>query len=345
MGKRRKSSKLRRQSSRRKSFSLHEERIFRKGQRASQISPKRTNLNLNLSKCLPNAETLPTMLTTPVFSFSSAPLIGAAEEISSLAEEILIDHEDLIMTQWTAAEDNSNNQCNTLLDTSETADFTFEETLDELFTWNDIIPEIASNEQTIVENELNLPEEIWKLDSINDDESINMCVPPTVVEGTRELLNNDLMNEDIDFGTQIQSSDFENNDILKWIIDDQEIDDLPSINQKNEPKQGANFDLTNTLPTFFIEEVSAEPIKVEVKAEEFGEDEKYRKMRLQNNESSRKCRLKRKKKEQDMEEECELLQQRNEFLKMRVEEMEKEVKAWKKKLLSDIKNSSSLKTR
>jgi len=45
-----------------------------------------------------------------------------------------------------------------------------------------------------------------------------------------------------------------------------------------------------------------------------------------------------------MEEECELLQQRNEFLKMRVEEMEKEVKAWKKKLLSDIKNNSSVKT-
>merc|ERR1712228_732559 len=179
MGKRRKSSKLRRRSSRRKSFSLHEERIFRKGQRASQISPKRTNLSLNLSTCLPNAETLPTMLTTPVFSFSSAPLIGAAEEISSSAEEILIDHEDLIMNQWTAAEDNSNIQCNTLLDTSETTDFIFEETLDEFFTWNDITPEIASNEQTTVENELNLPEEIWKLDSINDDESINVCVPPT----------------------------------------------------------------------------------------------------------------------------------------------------------------------
>lgn len=251
------------------------------------------------------------------------------------------------MTQWTAAEDNSSNQCNTLLDTSESADFTFEETLDELFTWNDITPEIASNEQTTVENELNLPEEIWKLDSINDDESINMCVPPTVVEGTREILNNDLINVDIDFGAQLQSSDFENNDILKWIINDQEIDDLPSIDQtniENEHNHEAHVDLSKTSPTFFIEEISSEPIKLEVKTEELGEDEKYRKMRLQNNESSRKCRLKRKKKEQDMEEECELLQQRNEFLKMRVEEMEKEVKAWKKKLLSDIKNNSSVKT-
>lgn len=251
------------------------------------------------------------------------------------------------MTQWTAAEDNSSNQCNTLLDTSETADFTFEETLDELFTWNDITPEIASNEQTTVENELNLPEEIWKLDSITDDESINMCAPPTVVEGTREILNNDLINVDIDFGAQLQSSDFENNDILKWIINDQEIDDLPSIDQtniENEHNHEVHVDLSKTSPTFFIEEISSEPIKVEVKTEELGEDEKYRKMRLQNNESSRKCRLKRKKKEQDMEEECELLQQRNEFLKMRVEEMEKEVKAWKKKLLSDIKNNSSVKT-
>merc|ERR1712038_1555207 len=162
-----------------------------------------------------------------------------------------------------------------------------------------------------------------------------------------EILNNDLINVDIDFGAQLQSSDFENNDILKWIINDQEIDDLPSIDQtnnENEHKQEALVDLSKTSPTFFIEEILSEPIKVEVKTEELGEDEKYRKMRLQNNESSRKCRLKRKKKEQDMEKECELLQQRNEFLKMRVEEMEKEVKAWKKKLLSDIKNNSYLKS-
>merc|ERR1712228_1008271 len=108
------------------------------------------------------------------------------------------------------------------------------------------------------------------------------------------------INVDIDFGAQLQSSDFENNDILKWIINDQEIDDLPIIDQtnnENEHKQETLLDLSKTSPTFFIEEISSEPIKVEGKTEELGEDEKYRKMRLQNNESSRKCRPKRKKKE------------------------------------------------
>merc|ERR1712054_504883 len=86
-----------------------------------------------------------------------------------------------------------------------------------------------------------------------------------------------------------------------------EIDDLPSIDQaniENEHNHEAHVDLSKTSPTFFIEEISSEPIKIEVKTEELGEDEKYRKMRLQNNESSRKCRLKKKKKKKSGAKKC-----------------------------------------
>merc|ERR1712073_278132 len=89
----------------------------------------------------------------------------------------------------------------------------------------------------------------------------------------------------------------------------------------------------------FIEKLTL-PVNVEVKTEDLGEDEKYRKMRIQNNEASRKCRLNRKRKQEDMEEECKLLEERNVFLKSRLEEMEHEVKVWKKKLLSDIASTS-----
>jgi len=89
-----------------------------------------------------------------------------------------------------------------------------------------------------------------------------------------------------------------------------------------------------------VSEISSQT-KVKVKSEDLGEDEKYRKMRIQNNEASRKCRQNRKRKQQDMEEECKLLEERNVFLKSRLEDMEEEVKVWKKKLLMDIKNTSA----
>merc|ERR1712088_1186250 len=123
------------------------------------------------------------------------------------------------------------------------------------------------------------------------------------------------------------------------IIDDQQIEDLPIF---EECKAEVSPELHND-PVSLSQDVSkiSSQINVEVKSEDLGEDEKYRKMRIQNNEASRKCRLNRKRKQQDMEEECKLLEERNVFLKSRLEEMEQEVKVWKKKLLMDIKNTSA----
>ena len=146
-----------------------------------------------------------------------------------------------------------------------------------------------------------------------------------------------------------QTIDVETNDVLKWIIDDQQIDDLPIFEISEPDVTTAIHTVPVDLPesstaTFFVEEIPeiSQLTKVDIKTEDLGEDEKYRKMRSQNNEASRKCRMNRKRKQQDAEEEFELLQERNTFLKSRLEEMEKEVKLWKKKLLSDIKNTSTL---
>merc|ERR1711909_83643 len=139
--------------------------------------------------------------------------------------------------------------------------------------------------------------------------------------------------------------DIEANDVLKWIIDDQQIENLPIFEDSQPEEISALHTVSGTLPDqpFTIAEISeaSAPVKVKVKSEDLGEDEKYRKMRIQNNEASRKCRQNRKRKQQDMEEECKLLEERNIFLKSRLEDMEQEVKVWKKKLLMDIKNTSA----
>merc|ERR1719336_467850 len=135
-------------------------------------------------------------------------------------------------------------------------------------------------------------------------------------------------------------------DLLKWIIDDQQINDIPLIEHQEalvETYTGPVISLHEPLETLsFNLNVFSDTSKMYKCQEDLREDEKYRKMRNQNNEASRKCRQKRKLKQQEMEEECEVLQQRNEFLKLRVQEMEREVKTWKRKLLTDIKNGSTL---
>jgi len=49
-----------------------------------------------------------------------------------------------------------------------------------------------------------------------------------------------------------------------------------------------------------------------------------------------KCRLNRKRKLADVEKEAEELDARNKFLRAQLEDMEKEVSSWKKRLISDI---------
>merc|ERR1719245_2906655 len=90
----------------------------------------------------------------------------------------------------------------------------------------------------------------------------------------------------------------------------------------------------NTLP-------EKEEKEVKGKMENLTEDEKYRRMRLQNNDASKRCREKRKRKQQDMEEELVFLQDKNQSLKDKVELMEREVRAMKRRLLDDVRLKKS----
>jgi len=354
---------------------LKHKRISQTGIPASQISSTRANLSLNLSTCLPNV-TQPTMLNTPVLD-SSAPLTWGADGIFLPMEEIHLSTRNKKTTEMkhstpcTMGVENTPstgkslyrdfNTLTSALNTPEITDLNFEN-FEEFFTRNDFgneamkTYETPMNEPIAIDTDFSQPEEIWGYKTFNDDDDFGICAPPSIVEGTVQIGNVEefLINVEEPVELMVEEStkqtfDVETNDVLKWIIDDQQIDDLP-IFENPQPEVTTemhavpvNLSETSTTP-FFVEEIPeiSQLTKVEVKTEDLGEDEKYRKMRSQNNEASRKCRMNRKRKQQDMEEECELLQERNTFLKSRLEEIEQEVKVWKKKLLSDIKNTSTL---
>merc|ERR1711936_320523 len=71
-----------------------------------------------------------------------------------------------------------------------------------------------------------------------------------------------------------------------------------------------------------------------VKMEELTEEEKYRRMREQNNRASQACRAKRKRKLE--EEELTILQQKNIQLQTVLKNMEKEVASYKKRILEQV---------
>merc|ERR1712002_1060085 len=294
---------------------------------ASQISFERTNLSTNLSSCLPNVQTQPAMQQIPVVS-TSTPLAWGVEDYSfPVMEEFQVplmmeqDIQSIYSTPSTTGVKNfpstgkslcrGFNTPTSTLNTQDIMDLKFEENFEEFFSRNDFGNEAMKTNETPIDDSVeieynfNQPEEIWGINTFIDDDEFGVCAPPSIVEGAEE----DSTTEEVLFTLQApvhhiaeeapQSSfDIETNDVLQWIIDDQQIEDL-------------------------------------------GEDEKYRKMRIQNNEASRKCRQNRKRKQQNMEEECKLLEERNAFLKSRLEDMEQEVKVWKKKLLMDIKNTSA----
>merc|ERR1712078_222786 len=104
-----------------------------------------------------------------------------------------------------------------------------------------------------------------------------------------------------------------------------------------EPKQEAphqEVERVSVIVPVVSQQFRIEPL--EVKTENLTEDEKYRRMRDQNNEASKRCRANRKRKHQETDEELERLQQRNVVLRAQMDQMEREVKELKSKFLSDI---------
>merc|ERR1712141_384570 len=185
-------------------------------------------------------------------------------------------------------------------------------------------------------------EDVWGHESFDIFSTMDygLCLPATQVEGTLAVSDDSLIVPETDLAAL---EECENIDILQCIVEDQDIDPLAAC-EVAEPEQPAESKRVSVIvpvsspsTSFYINPVEQEEVKV--KLEPLGEDEKYRKMRCQNNEASKRCRENRKRKSKEMEEELEFLEQKNLKLKETFESMEREVKAMKRRLLSNISSN------
>lgn len=146
-----------------------------------------------------------------------------------------------------------------------------------------------------------------------DDANLGLCLPAIEAEGRIELPVTVV-------GNNVESS--ETDDLLKWIMDDNQIADFNFPNEAEE-----------ATTSFLIEEVKEEMGEASkankrsrVKTEELTEEEKYRRMREQNNRASQACRAKRKRKLAEEEQELTTLQEKNIHLQAVFKSMQEEVK-------------------
>jgi hypothetical protein len=147
-----------------------------------------------------------------------------------------------------------------------------------------------------------------------DDANLGLCLPAIEAEGRIELPVSVVGNNNV------ESS--EADDLLKWIMDDNQIADFNFPNEVEEATR-----------SFLIEEVKVEMGKAtkankrsRVKMEELTQEEKYRRMREQNNRASQACRAKRKRKLAEEEQELTILQEKNIHLQAVFKSMQEEVK-------------------
>merc|ERR1712152_57011 len=176
-----------------------------------------------------------------------------------------------------------------------------------------------------------LTENVWGADSFGVFESndFGLCAPANLVEGAFNAFD-DLI---------------ENVDLLQWIVNDQAINVQEDMTENAaEQKMTTKTEVERVSVIVPVTSLSP-PVPVsEVKIELLSEDEKYRKMRVQNNEASKRCRANRKRKHLEMEEEVVALQERNVELREKMAAMEAEVKMLKRRLLSDISVPSKILT-
>merc|ERR1711971_873937 len=177
-------------------------------------------------------------------------------------------------------------------------------------------------------NNNNNTETVWAGVSF-DDANLGLCLPAFEAEGRIELSVNVANNNDNNGNVESSEAD----DLLKWIMDDTQIADFAFPNEVEE-----------ATTSFLIKEVKVED-EVEatkatkrsrIKMEELTEEEKYRRMREQNNRASQACRAKRKRKLVEEEEELAILQKKNIQLQAVLKEMEKEVASYKKRILEQV---------
>merc|ERR1712201_31938 len=167
-----------------------------------------------------------------------------------------------------------------------------------------------------------MTESVWGPGTFDNlEENVyELCAPASVVEGT--------FDQEIDIGTSSSNDplEIENIDLLQWIVDDQIINFQEAIIQEEEKFVKTEVERVSVIVPVQRQVPEESTPVVEIKIEHLTEDEKYRKMRDQNNEASKRCRANRKRKHQELEEELERLQQRNVVLRAQMDQMEREVK-------------------
>merc|ERR1712107_387212 len=184
---------------------------------------------------------------------------------------------------------------------------------------------------------MDMTESVWGPGTFDNlEENVyELCAPASVVEGT--------FDQEIDIGTSSSNDplEIENIDLLQWIVDDQNINFQEAIIQEEKFVKTEVERVSVIVPVQRQVPEESTPV-VEIKIENLNEDEKYRKMRHQNNEASKRCRANRKRKSQELEEELTELERKNVVLRAKMDSMEREVKLLKKRFLSDISISSKI---
>jgi len=247
-------------------------------------------------------------------STSTAPMDMIEEEVEN--ENLMIENNTVPLL-----EDTTN-----IMEMIENASFDF--TLPEPIPSTTLhIEEQKLEVEQMVEVIDNNTETVWAGLSF-DDANLGLCLPAIEAEGRIELPV-DVANNN----NNVESS--ESDDLLKWIMDDTQIADFAF---PDEVEQATTSFLIEEVKTEEVEEAE-EPPKVKrsrIKMEELTEEEKYRRMREQNNRASQACRAKRKRKLAEEEEELTILQQKNIQLQTVLKNMEKEVASYKKRILEQV---------
>merc|ERR1712223_298131 len=162
-----------------------------------------------------------------------------------------------------------------------------------------------------------------------DDANLGLCLPAIEAEGRIELPVSVVGNNNV------ESS--EADDLLKWIMDDNQIADF---NFPNEVEEATTSFLIEGMKVEMMKEEMGEATKANkrsrVKMEELTGEEKYRRMREQNNRASQACRAKRKRKLAEEEQELTTLQEKNIHLQAVFKSMQEEVALYKKRILEQV---------
>jgi len=205
----------------------------------------------------------------------------------------------------------------------------------------------ADNIDTQHNTAMETREDVWGHESFDIFSTLEygLCLPATLVEGSPADSHDSLT---VPETNPAALEECENIDLLQWIVEDQEIDPLAAceVAQPEQPAEAKRVSVivpvSSPSTSFYIntlEQLEQLEHQQEVKLEPLGEDEKYRKMRIQNNEASKRCRENRKRKAKEMEDELAFLEGKNQKLKETFESMEREVKAMKRRLLSNISSN------